>query len=279
MSFGAGEKHFGGERNIEDQDTNMDKDRNSLSESSPDSIRQLEVKTNSNPENFITVTPIRRTIAMRTLQSVREIPHMLFTTEVDVTNLVTLRSRLKNDFRQKEGVNLTYLSFFIKTVVNAIKEFPLINSVWAVDQIIVKHDINISLLIGTEDSVLAPVIKTADQKKIAEIALEIDQLTQKARSGKLTLNDTQNGTFTINNTGAFGSILSFPTINYPQAALLTIESIVKKPKVVDDMIAVRSVANICLSIDSRIMEGQIAGPFLQRVKEDLEAYHVGTEIY
>lgn len=153
------------------------------------------------------------------------------------------------------------------------------NSVWAVDKIIMKRNVHISLLIGTEDSVLAPVIKFADQKSVSGIALEIASLTQKARTGRLTLDDMQDGTFTINNTGAFGSILSSPTINYPQAAILTIESIVKRPRVVDEMIAVRSMANLCLSSDNRILEGRVTGQFLQRVKENLEAFHPENQIY
>lgn len=180
---------------------------------------------------------------------------------------------------KREGVNLTYLAFLIKSVVNAIRDFPIMNSVWAVDKIIVKRDINISLAVGTEDSVMTPVIKNADHKNVAGIAKEIEELAKKTREGKLTLSDMQGGTFTVNNTGSFGSILSYPIINYPQAAILTFESIVKKPVVIDDMIAVRSMANICLSLDHRILDGVICGRFLQRVKENLEAFNLESSIY
>ncbi|SEG66677.1 2-oxo acid dehydrogenase subunit E2 [Paenibacillus sp. UNC499MF] len=240
---------------------------------------QTDAETVGEAEEIITVTPVRRTIAMRTLQSVREIPHALTSIETDVTDLVKLRTLLKDDFMRREGVNLTYLAFFIQAVVSAIKDYPLMNSVWAVDKMIRKRNVHISLLIGTEDSVLAPVIKYADQKSVAGIALEIAALTQKARTGRLTLDDMQDGTFTINNTGAFGSILSSPTIHYPQAAILTIESIVKRPRVVDDMIAVRSMANLCLSSDNRILEGRVTGQFLHRVKQNLEAFLPDTQIY
>ena len=125
-------------------------------------------------EYFIDVTPIRNTIASRMRQSVTEIPHGWMMIEVDVTNLVVLRSKLKDEFRKREGTNFTYLAFFIKAVVNAIKDFPIMNSVWAVDKIIVKRDINISLSVGTEDSVFTPVIKNADQKNIAGLAHEIE---------------------------------------------------------------------------------------------------------
>lgn len=153
------------------------------------------------------------------------------------------------------------------------------NSVWAVDKIIVKRDINLSLAVGTEDSVLTPVIKKADQKNIAGLAREIDELARKTREGTLSPNDMQGGTFTVNNTGSFGSILSYPIINYPQAAILTFESIVKKPVVINDMIAVRSMANMCLSLDHRILDGVICGRFLQRVKENLEGFSLDTKVY
>ncbi|MCL6458011.1 MAG: 2-oxo acid dehydrogenase subunit E2 [Gorillibacterium sp.] len=230
-------------------------------------------------ESFIDVTPIRATIASRMRQSVSEIPHAWTMVEVDVTNLVQLRTKLKDDFMRKEGVNLTYLAFLLKAVVNAIKDYPIINSVWAVDKIIVKRDINISLAVGTDEMVITPVIKKADQKNIAGLAQEIDALTKKARSGKLTLDDLQGGTFTVNNTGSFGSLLSYPIINYPQAAILTFESIVKKPVVINDMIAVRSMVNMCLSLDHRILDGVICGRFLQRIKENMESYGMQTSVY
>ncbi|UKS30682.1 2-oxo acid dehydrogenase subunit E2 [Paenibacillus sp. HWE-109] len=233
----------------------------------------------SRNEHFIDVTPIRNAIASRMKQSVTEIPHAWTMIEVDVTNLVVLRNKVKDEFMRREGINLTYLAFMLKAVVNAIKDYPIINSVWAVDKIIVKRDINISLSVGTEDSVMTPVIKKADQKNIAGLAREIDELTKKTRAGKLSLNDMVGGTFTVNNTGSFGSILSYPIINYPQAAIVTFESIVKKPVVIQDMIAVRSMVNLCLSLDHRILDGVICGRFLQRVKENLESYNADTKIY
>lgn len=251
-----------------------------LSEAPP--IPKIEVEgrvDDGRGEYIIDVTPIRNTIATRMRQSVAEIPHAWTMIEVDVTNLVVLRNKLKEEFMRKEGINLTYLAFMLKAVVNAIKDYPIINSVWAVDKIIVKRDINISLAVGTEDSVITPVIKKADQKNIAGLAREIDELSRKARSGKLMLDDVQGGTITVNNTGSFGSILSYPIINYPQAANLTFESIVKRPVVIQDMIAVRSMANICLSLDHRILDGVICGRFLQRVKENLESFNADTRLY
>lgn len=240
---------------------------------------EVEQVAESRGESLIDVTPVRATIASRMRQSVTEIPHAWTMVEVDVTNLVQLRSKLKDEFMRKEGINLTYLAFVLKAVVGAIKDYPILNSVWAVDKIIVKRDINISLAVGTDDSVITPVIKKADQKSIAGLAREVDELTRKARTGKLSLNDLQGGTFTLNNTGSFGSLLSYPIINYPQAAILTFESIVKKPVVIHDMIAVRSMVNLCLSLDHRILDGVICGRFLQRVKENLESYGPDTRLY
>jgi len=248
-----------------------------LSQNPP--IPKVEIERNGQREYYIDVTPIRNTIASRMRQSVTEIPHAWTMIEVDVTNLVALRNKVKDEFYKREGFNLTYLAFVIKAVVNAIKDYPIMNSVWAVDKIIVKRDINISLAVGTEDSVLTPVIKQADQKTIAGLAWDIHELGRKARSGQLKLEDMQGGTFTVNNTGSFGSILSYPIINYPQAALLTFESIVKRPVVIHDMIAVRSMVNLCLSLDHRILDGVICGRFLQRVKENLEGYSLDTQLY
>ncbi|MEC0089846.1 dihydrolipoamide acetyltransferase family protein [Paenibacillus macquariensis] len=230
-------------------------------------------------ETLIDITPVRNTIATRMRQSVSEIPHAWTMIEVDVTNLVLIRNKLKDEFKRNEGVNLTYLAFLLKAVVNAIKDYPIMNSVWATDKIIVKRDINISLAVGTDDTVMVPVIQKADQKNIAGLAKEVEDLATKTRQGKLKLDDMQGGTFTVNNTGSFGSVLSYPIINYPQAAILTFESIVKRPVVINDMIAVRSMANICLSLDHRILDGVICGRFLQRVKENLEGYTLDTKLY
>ncbi|MDO3409565.1 dihydrolipoamide acetyltransferase family protein [Saccharibacillus sp. CPCC 101409] len=250
-----------------------------LSENPPLPKIEIEEGGRGSNETYIDITPIRNTIATRMRQSVAEIPHGWMMIEVDMTNLVKLRNKYKDEFKNKEGVNLTYPAFVIKAVVNAIKDYPIMNSVWAVDKIIVKRDINISLAVGTEDSVLTPVIKKADQKNIAGLAMEIDDLARRTRERTLKLDDMQGGTFTVNNTGSFGSILSQPIINYPQAAQLTFESIVKRPVVINDMVGVRSMANFCLSLDHRILDGLICGRFLQRVKENLEGYTLDTKLY
>jgi 2-oxoisovalerate dehydrogenase E2 component (dihydrolipoyl transacylase) len=230
-------------------------------------------------DQIIPVTPIRKTIASRMVQSKHEAPHAWTMVEVDVTNLVNFRNQVKDEFKRKEGVNLTFLPFFIKAVVEALKEFPMLNSTWAGDKIIVKKNINISIAVATEDALFVPVIKDADQKSIYGLAKSIEDLAARTRAGKLTVDDMSGGTFTVNNTGSFGSVLSTPIINAPQAAILSVESIVKRPVVVNDMIAIRSMVNLCLSLDHRVLDGLICGRFLQSVKQKLENIGPETKIY
>jgi len=219
----------------------------------------------------IPVTGIRKAIAANMLRSKHEAPHAWTMVEVDVTNLVDYRNNIKDDFKKKEGFNLTFFAFFVKAVAQALKEYPQINSMWAGDKIIQKKDINISIAVATDDALFVPVIKNADEKTIKGIAREITEVAQKVRTGKLRSEDMQGGTFTVNNTGSFGSVQSMGIINYPQAAILQVESIVKRPVVMNNgMIAVRDMVNLCLSLDHRVLDGLVCGRFLQRVKEILE---------
>ncbi|PEL11242.1 dihydrolipoamide acetyltransferase family protein [Bacillus sp. AFS017336] len=218
----------------------------------------------------IPVTGVRKAIAANMLRSKHEAPHAWMMIEVDVTNLVNYRNSLKDSFKQKEGFSLTFFAFFVKAVAQALKEYPMINSMWAGDKIIQKKDINLSIAVATDDALFVPVIKNADEKTIKGIAREITELATKVRTGKLKSDEMQGGTFTVNNTGSFGSVQSAGIINYPQAAILQIESIVKRPAVVNGMIGVRDMVNLCLSLDHRVLDGFICGKFLGRVKEILE---------
>lgn len=219
----------------------------------------------------IPVTGVRKAIAANMLRSKHEAPHAWTMMEVDVTNLVEYRNSIKDEFKKKEGFNLTFFAFFVKAVSQALKEYPQMNSMWAGDKIIQKKDINISIAVATEDALFVPVIKNADEKTIKGIAREIGELAGKVRAGKLTSAEMQGGTFTVNNTGSFGSVQSMGIINYPQAAILQVESIVKRPVVMNNgMIAVRDMVNLCLSLDHRVLDGLVCGRFLQRVKEILE---------
>ena len=219
----------------------------------------------------IPVTQVRKAIAKNMLRSTHEIPHAWMMMEVDVTELVEYRDSIKEEFKKKEGFNLTYFAFFLKAVSQALKEYPIINSVWAEDKIIQKKDINLSIAVATDDALFVPVIKNVDEKSIKGIAKEIHEYAHLVRNGKLKLEHMQGGTFTVNNTGSFGSVQSMGIINHPQAAILQVESIVKKPVIVQgNMIAPRSIVNLCLSLDHRILDGMICGKFLSRVKEILE---------
>ncbi|OAS87509.1 MULTISPECIES: dihydrolipoamide acetyltransferase family protein [Metabacillus] len=219
----------------------------------------------------IPISGVRKAIAANMVRSKHEAPHAWMMVEVDATNLVEYRNSIKDEFKKKEGYNLTFFAFFVKAVAQALKEFPQINSMWAGEKIIQKKDINLSIAVATEDSLFVPVIKAADEKTIKGIAREITELANKVRTGKLTPDDMQGGTFTVNNTGSFGSVQSMGIINYPQAAILQVETIVKRPVVMNNgMIAVRDIVNLCMSLDHRVIDGLICGRFLARVKEILE---------
>ena len=257
-----------------------------------DAVRQQEIKPQSiekrpeaasrpmpsasNGDIEIPVSGVRKAIASNMQRSKHDIPHAWMMVEVDATNLVALRDAEKSAFKQKEGYNLTYFAFFMKAVAQALKEYPELNSTWAGDKIIQKRDINLSIAVAKDDSLFVPVIKHADEKTVKGIAREIAELAGKARSGKLKQEDMQGGTFTVNNTGSFGSVQSMGIINHPQAAILQIESIVKRPVIIDGMIAVRDMVNLCLSLDHRILDGLICGKFLARVKEIIEAMSKDT---
>jgi Pyruvate/2-oxoglutarate dehydrogenase complex, dihydrolipoamide acyltransferase (E2) component, and related enzymes len=219
----------------------------------------------------IPVSGVRKAIAQNMARSKTEIPHAWMMIEVDVTGLVELRNSIKEEFKAKEGFPLTFFPFFVKSVAEALKEYPQMNSTWAGDKIIQKKDINISIAVATDDALYVPVIKHADEKSIKGIAREINELALKVRTGTIEAKEMEGGTFTVNNTGSFGSIQSMGIINYPQAALLQVETIVKRLVVMKNgMIAVRDMVNLCLSLDHRVLDGVVCGRFLQRVKQILE---------
>ncbi|WP_017548898.1 dihydrolipoamide acetyltransferase family protein [Salinicoccus carnicancri] len=228
----------------------------------------------------IPVTGVRKAIANKMVQSSQEIPHAWLMMEVDATNLVNVRNSHKASFREKEGYNLTFFSFFVKAVAETLKEYPMLNSSWQDDKIVVNKDINISIAVAGDDKLYVPVIRNADDLSIKGIAKQVSELAKLGRSHQLTQKHMEGGTFTVNNTGAFGSVQSMGIINHPQAAILQVESIVKRPVIIDDMIAVRHMVNLCLSIDHRILDGLVAGEFLRAVKTKIENYSTEhTSVY
>ncbi len=230
-------------------------------------------------EEYISLTPVRRLIAEAMVRSVSQIPHAWSMVEVDVSGLVARRAAVRSDFEQRNGVDLTYLPFIIKVVAESLRENPTLNATWGGDKIILKRRINLGIAVAAPTGLIVPVIHDADRLSIAGLAHALRDLTQRARQNRLTLEDVQQGTFTLNNTGALGSTVSQPIINHPQAAILTTEAIQKRPVVVNDAIAIRAMMNLCMSFDHRINDGAEASGFLQSVKGRLEAIGPDTAIY
>ncbi len=229
-------------------------------------------------DRVVELTSIRRAIADRMSRSKHEAPHAWSMVEVDVTGLVALRESRKEEFAEREGTRLTYLPFIVKAVVEGLKEHPVLNSVWDGDRIVLRKQINVGVAVDLEDALIVPVIPDADELNILGLARKIDDIVRRARSGQLGPDDVSGGTFTVNNPGALGSVVSTPIINHPQAAILSAEAVVKRPVVVDDAIAIRSMMNLEVSFDHRVLDGGAALRFLNAVKRRLEAYGPETSI-
>ena len=232
----------------------------------------------SQEDTELPLSPVRRLIAQHMVRSATEIPHAWTMVEVDVTGLVRYRESVRETFEAREGVALTYLPFFIHAVARALKENPKLNSSWAGDKIVLKNRINVGVAVAAPEGLIVPVIHDADAMSITALARTSRDLTVKAREGRLALGDVQDGSFTLNNTGALGSIASQPIINHPQAAIMTTEAVQKRAVVLGEGIAVRSMMNVCLSFDHRIIDGAESGSFLQDVKRRLEAIGPDTPL-
>ena len=226
-------------------------------------------------------TAVRRMIADHMAMSFREIPHAWSAVEVDVTGMVICRAA-NRDAVQHHGVNLTYLPFTLREVSQALRANPLLNSSWQDGKIVLKGHVNVGIAVAGKDGLVVPVVRDADCKGLIALAKELSALVEKARSGKLSLGEVQDGTFTLNNTGALGSVWGGAIINHPQAAILTTEAVVKRPVIVStpegDAVAVRCMMNICLSFDHRVIDGAEASAFLQDVKRRLESIKADTEL-
>lgn len=226
----------------------------------------------------VPLTPTRRTIAERMRRSAQTAPHAWMVVEVDVTALAQWRESIKEDFRRSKGADLTFLPFAVKATAESLREHPVLNASWSDEGIVLKREINIGVAVATDEGLIVPVIRRTDGKGIATLVIELADLAGRARARKLTIADVEGGTFTIDNTGAFGSVLSRPIINQPQAAILTLEAVVKRPVVVDEAIAIRSMVNLCLSFDHRILDGAEAGRFLASVASRLEGFGPETPL-
>jgi 2-oxoglutarate dehydrogenase E2 component (dihydrolipoamide succinyltransferase) len=212
---------------------------------------------------------MRKKIAEHMVMSKQTSPHVYSIFEIDMSSVVARRNALKPEFAA-EGVKLTFLPFFMEAVIRGIKEYPIINSSVDGDYIVYKKNVNIGIAVALENGLIVPVVKHADQMNLLGLAKAAADLAERARTKRLVPDDVQGGTFTITNVGVFGSIFGLPIINQPQVGILGLGTIVKRPVVIDDMIAIRPIAHVSLSYDHRIVDGADASRFLSAVKRELE---------
>jgi 2-oxoglutarate dehydrogenase E2 component (dihydrolipoamide succinyltransferase) len=229
-----------------------------------------ERKTTHGPEERIKMTRLRMTIAKR-LKEAQENAAMLTTfNEVDMSAIILMRSEHKEEFQKKYAVKLGFMSFFVKACVVGLKNYPVINAEIQGDEIIYKNYYNISIAVGTDRGLVVPVLKNTDEMSFAEIEKNINLLGQKARDGKIVIDDLQGGTFTITNGGIYGSMLSTPILNPPQSAVLGMHNIIERPVAINKVISIRPIMYLALSYDHRIVDGKEAVSFLKTIKECLE---------
>jgi len=234
------------------------------------SPKPSERKIKYGQEERIKMTRLRQTIAKR-LKQAQENAAMLTTfNEVDMTNIIEMRKENQEDFQKRYGIKLGFMSFFVKACVVGLKNFPAINAEIENNEIIYKNYYNISFAVGTERGLVVPVLRNADELSFADIEKNIISISEKARNGKLSIEDLQGGTFTISNGGVYGSMLSTPILNPPQSGVLGMHNITERPVVIDSQIKIRSIMYLALSYDHRIIDGKDAVSFLKNVKENLE---------
>lgn len=223
-------------------------------------------------EERIPLRGLRRKIAEKMAASNAKIPHFTYVEEADVSELVALRDQLDSE-SAKKNVRLTYLPFIIKAALAAIKRYPMFNAVLdeATHEIVVKHYYNIGIAAATPEGLTVPVIKDADKKDIWQLAKAINELGDKAKSGKLSLEELHGSTFTITSLGSMGGILATPIINYPEVAILGVHKIEKRPVVKDNQIVIRDMMNLSLSIDHRVIDGDLAARFAHKLIAELHS--------
>ena len=229
-----------------------------------------ERKIKYGQEERIKMSRLRQTIAKRLKQAQENAALLTTFNEVDMTGIMEMRKENQEDFQGRYGIKLGFMSFFVKACVAALKMYPSVNAEIDGDEIIYKNYYNMSFAVGTEKGLLVPVLRDADQLSFADIEKNIKTISEKARDGKITIEDLQGGTFTISNGGVYGSMLSTPILNLPQSGVLGMHNIVERPMVVDGEIKVRPIMYLALSYDHRIIDGKESVSFLKMVKENLE---------
>ena len=234
------------------------------------SPKPSERKIKFGQEERIKMSRLRQTIAKRLKQAQENAALLTTFNEVDMSNVIKMRKDYQDDFLKKYGVKLGFMSFFVKASIEALKLFPAVNAEIDGEEIVYKNYYNISFAVATDKGLVVPVLKNADEMSFAQIENEIKTISEKARDGKLTIEDLQGGTFTISNGGVYGSMLSTPILNLPQSGVLGMHNIVDRPVVVDGGIKVRPVMYLALSYDHRIIDGKDSVSFLKLIKEKLE---------
>ena len=229
-----------------------------------------ERKAQYGPEERIRMTRLRQTIAKRLKQAQENAALLTTFNEVDMSHIIEMRKENQEDFQSRYGIKLGFMSFFVKACLVALKSFPAVNAEIDGEYIIYKNYYNISFAVGTDKGLVVPVLKNADELSFADIEKNIKTISEKAKDGKLTIEDLQGGTFTISNGGVYGSMLSTPILNLPQSGVLGMHNIVERPVVVDGDIKVRPIMYLALSYDHRIIDGKESVSFLKMVKENLE---------
>ena len=229
-----------------------------------------ERKIKYGQEERVKMSRLRQTIAKRLKQAQENAALLTTFNEVDMTGIMEMRKENQEDFQSRYGIKLGFMSFFVKACVAALKTYPSVNAEIDGDEIIYKNYYNMSFAVGTEKGLLVPVLRDADQLSFADIEKNIKTISEKARDGKITIEDLQGGTFTISNGGVYGSMLSTPILNLPQSGVLGMHNIVERPMVVDGEIKIRPIMYLALSYDHRIIDGKESVSFLKMVKENLE---------
>ena len=229
-----------------------------------------ERKIKLGQEERIKMTRLRQTIAKRLKQAQENAALLTTFNEVDMTSVIEMRKENQDDFQNRYGIKLGFMSFFVKACVVALKNFPAVNAEIEGNEIIYKNYYNISFAVGTEKGLVVPVLKNADELSFADIEKNIKEISEKARDGKLTIEDLQGGTFTISNGGVYGSMLSTPILNLPQSGVLGMHNIVDRPVAIDGEIKIRPIMYLALSYDHRIIDGKESVSFLKMIKENLE---------
>jgi len=229
-----------------------------------------ERKIKYGQEERIKMTRLRQTIAKRLKQAQENAALLTTFNEVDMTSVIEMRKENQEDFQNRYGIKLGFMSFFVKACVVALKNFPSVNAEIEGDEIVYKNYYNISFAVGTDKGLVVPVLKNADELSFADIEKNIKQISEKARDGKLTIEDLQGGTFTISNGGVYGSMLSTPILNLPQSGVLGMHNIVDRPAVINGEIKIRPIMYLALSYDHRIIDGKESVSFLKMIKENLE---------